>query len=532
MQKAVIYARYSSDSQTEQSIEGQMRECQNFAKRNDMLIVDSYIDRAMTGTNDNRAAFQKMLHDCTKGQWEIVLVYKLDRFSRNKYETVIHRKTLQDHGVRLVSAMENIPNTPEGALMESVLEGFNQYYSEELRQKVNRGLRESWIKGQATGGKHILGYDIVNKKYVINEKEADLVKELFERYANQETAPAIQAAMAAAGKYRPDGKPFEQYYIYKILHDKRYTGVVEHQGTIYDNIFPQIISDQLWERCEAIYNENRQSPSRKKDKFDYILSEKMICGVCKRKRHGICSTGRHGGHFGYYSCKPKKATHEICTIRPIRKDYIENIVINTTIQLLTNDEELMRIAQMISETHEKQTRDNSTLKLLEKKRAEAHKAELNVMKAIEMGIVNDMTRQRFSDLELEISQYDIEIEKERQRCHSNLTIDQILSFLKSNVLVENPSIEVKKIIVRTFIRSVITYPDSITIVYNFAKPSEHIAINPSMVSMVEKSVKTATKQGASLLTDFPPYANNTNPDEKSEFVLFFAKDFFGVKIPR
>ena len=175
MKTAVIYARYSSDSQSEQSIEGQIRVCKQFAEKNDIVIVDTYIDRAMTGTNDNWVAFQKMLKDSANKQFSVVLVYKLDRFARNKYESVVNKKTLLDNGVKLVSAMENIPDTPEGTLMEALLEGFNQYFSEELRQKVNRGLKESWLKGYATGGSHIFGYDIVNKKYVINEYEANIV---------------------------------------------------------------------------------------------------------------------------------------------------------------------------------------------------------------------------------------------------------------------------------------------------------------------------------------------------------------------
>ena len=173
MKTAVIYARYSSDSQTEQSIEGQLRVCKEYAQKNDIVIVDTYIDRAMSGTKDNRIAFQKMIKDSNNHQFSIVLVYKLDRFSRNKYESVIHKKTLKDNGVRIVSCMENIPDTPEGTLMEALLEGFNQYFSEELTQKVNRGLRESWLKGNATGGAHVFGYDIINKtlkhKYIKDE---------------------------------------------------------------------------------------------------------------------------------------------------------------------------------------------------------------------------------------------------------------------------------------------------------------------------------------------------------------------------
>lgn len=123
MQSAVIYARYSSDAQTEQSIEGQLRVCNEYAKKNNFLIVETYIDRAVTGTTDNRVAFQKMIKDSYKKQWSAVIVYKLDRFSRNKYESVVHKKTLKDNGVKLISAMENIPDSPEGTLMEALLEG-------------------------------------------------------------------------------------------------------------------------------------------------------------------------------------------------------------------------------------------------------------------------------------------------------------------------------------------------------------------------------------------------------------------------
>ncbi len=113
MKKAIIYARYSSDSQTEQSIEGQLRVCREYAQNNDILIVDTYIDRAMTGTNDNRVAFQKMLKDSSRKQWQYLIVYKLDRFSRNKFESVIHKKTLRDNGVTILSAMENLTDSPE-----------------------------------------------------------------------------------------------------------------------------------------------------------------------------------------------------------------------------------------------------------------------------------------------------------------------------------------------------------------------------------------------------------------------------------
>ena len=202
MKTAVIYARYSSDSQTEQSIEGQVRVCKQFAEKNDLLVVDQYIDRATTGTNDNRAAFQQMLRDSKKAQWGAVIVYKLDRFARNKYESVVNRKKLKDNGVELVSAMENIPDTPEGKLFLAVIEGFNEYF----KQKVNRGLRESWLKGNATGGHPPYGYVIKDKKYVIDEAEAEVVREIFMKYAQGYKAVAIAEDLKARNVRRKCGK--------------------------------------------------------------------------------------------------------------------------------------------------------------------------------------------------------------------------------------------------------------------------------------------------------------------------------------
>lgn len=129
MKTAAIYARYSSDNQTEQSIEGQLHVCEEYAQRNNIVIVDTYIDRAMTGTNDNRPDFQRMIQDSAKKKWDFILVYKLDRFSRNKFESVVNRRKLADNGVKLLSAMENIPDSPEGIILESLLEGMNQYFS-------------------------------------------------------------------------------------------------------------------------------------------------------------------------------------------------------------------------------------------------------------------------------------------------------------------------------------------------------------------------------------------------------------------
>ena len=499
VKKAVIYARYSSDSQTEQSIEGQLRVCKEYAKNNDILIVDTYIDRAMTGTNDNRVAFQKMLKDSSHKQWQHVIVYKLDRFSRNKFESVIHKKTLKDNGVTILSAMENLTDTPEGRMMETILEGFNQYFSEELTQKVNRGLKESWSKGKATGGQDIFGYDVIDKKYVVNEYEGKIVEDAFLMYSQGYKAVAIADKFKECGYRRKNGKIVDQKYIYVILHDKRYTGVVEHQGELYYNIFPRIISDEIWKKVNAINEENKLAPSRKKETFDYILSGKLICGDCKHKMGGESGTSHTGDIHYYYICLSKRRKRAKCNMARIQKQFIEDFVINATAKILSNVSDIKKIAQNIYNIHKRETADNTALKLIEKKRAETLKARNNMIKAIEQGIITESTKSRLTELENLISQYDIDICKEKARSYTYLTADDIEMYLSKFVFDNTEDIKVRKLIVNAFIREVILYEDEIVITYNFADNPEHLKLTQEHIIKVEKGIETAEKSAISFL---------------------------------
>lgn len=170
-----------------------------------------------------------------------------------------------------------------GKLFLAVIEGFNEYFSEDLKQKVNRGLRESWLKGNATGGHPPYGYIIKDKKYVIDEAEAEIVREIFMKYAQGYKAVAIAEDLKARNVRRKCGKYINHKYVYVILHDKRYIGIVEHQGTTYCNIFPPIITKELWNQVDAINRENKIAPSRKKEIFDYILSGNVICANGQHK---------------------------------------------------------------------------------------------------------------------------------------------------------------------------------------------------------------------------------------------------------
>lgn len=251
MKNAVIYARFSCSNQTEQSIEGQLRVCRDYAARNNFVIINEYIDRAKTGTNDSRPGFKSMIKDSAKGKFDTVLVYKLDRFARNKYDSAIHKHTLRQNGVAVVSVTENIPvNSPEGIIFESVLEGFAEYYSAELSQKVKRGLKESYAKGNYTGGYVLYGFETRDRKVYIKENEAQIVREIFNRIANGETAVAIAESLKKRGIRNNYNKYFTNKSIFKMIYNIKYNGRVVHNDEEFSNIFPKIIDDDLFDKVQ------------------------------------------------------------------------------------------------------------------------------------------------------------------------------------------------------------------------------------------------------------------------------------------
>ena len=179
---AVIYARYSSDNQREESIEGQIRECTAYAEKNDLTVVKHYIDRAISAKTDNRPEFQQMIKDSDKKLFDIVLVWKLDRFARNRYDSARYKTQLKKNSVKLVSATEIISEGPEGIILESVLEGYAEYYSADLSEKVIRGMTENALKGKFTGGAIPFGYTInADRHFEIDPMTAPFVAETFQR---------------------------------------------------------------------------------------------------------------------------------------------------------------------------------------------------------------------------------------------------------------------------------------------------------------------------------------------------------------
>ena len=463
MKAAVIYARYSSFGQTEQSIEGQVRECTEYAKQNDIVIVGSYIDRAMTGTNDNRTEFQRMIKDSAKKTWEMVLVYKLDRFSRNKYEMAIHRKTLKDNNVKLVSVKENIPDSPEGVILESMLEGMAEYYSLELAQKVRRGQKESRLKGNYAGGGIPYGYRVEtvdgNKKYVIKNEEAAIVKRMFEEYAAGKICRDIIDGLTSDGIYARDGKPFGRTAVYGILHNERYAGVYRHKTDgVFLDTFPSIVSRTLFDTVAAINEENYKGSNSREN--PYMLRNRLKCGYCGQKIRGDSGTSRNGTVIKYYTCAGRKKLTNKCRQNPIRKEKIEKLITDITIYVLGEQYNLNTLVDKIFELNEQRARVNETLVILYKEKEENETAIDNVMKAIEKGIVTKTTKQRLEELESRLDEINAKIKIEDAKAEIKLTKPDIVKFINKAIQKEPTQV------IKLLVKEAVLFNDRIEVYYN------------------------------------------------------------------
>lgn len=254
----VIYARYSSHSQTEQSIEGQLQTCYDYAKNNGHTVIGEYIDRAQSGSTDSRADFQRMIADSDRHTFEAVLVYQLDRFARNRYDSAINKAKLKKNGVRVISARENISDDASGILVEGVLESMAEYYSAELSQKIRRGLDINAEKCLSNGSNPGLGYYVdKERRFHIDPAGAATVREIFELYASGKTVTEIITYLNGKQVKTSLGKAFNKNSLHRLLRNKRYIGYYIYKDTETPGGMPRIIEDELFERVQHILNRNK-----------------------------------------------------------------------------------------------------------------------------------------------------------------------------------------------------------------------------------------------------------------------------------
>lgn len=471
MKNAVIYARFSSHAQNEQSIEGQLAECRAFAERNNLRIVHEYIDRALTGTTDKRPDFLQMIEDSKRKGFQFVIVYQLDRFARNRYDSATYKAKLKKNGVRVLSAKENITDDASGILIEGVLESMAEYYSAELSQKVKRGIAMSASKCKYFGGTVALGYKIDSEKnYIIDEETAPIVKQMFQMLAGGYNYAQIARYLNGRGIKTARGGVWNKHSFHCLFSNRKYIGKYTFQGTEIEGGVPRIIDDELFDEVQRILARYAAAPSRGKAKVEYILSDKLICGLCGNKMTGVSGTSRNKSLHNYYKCAG--AAKGICRKRAVRKQFIED-KINAAIVgdgternrygILTDE----FIDLVAAETYLliQAEQNDCEIKRLENLIAENQKAIDNLMQALMLGKIADTILSQIEKLENENKELQDTIanEKAMQINYSYADIRKWLSHFRT---LDYSKTKNRKALIDIFIYKVILYDDKMKVLFH------------------------------------------------------------------
>ena len=508
--KAVIYARYSSDNQREESIEGQVRECLAFAERKGYTVIRTYIDRALSGTRaDNRPEFQQMISDSTLREFQYVIVWKIDRFSRDKFDSVKYKYALKSSGVSVISATEPIDGSPEGQMMESVFEGISVYYIKDLAQKTSRGMTENAIKGKFNGGTLTFGYTIdENHHFQLDPVNAPIVLDVFTRYSEGETIRSILDDINS--KMSNNGRKFTYHFLNWTLNNRRYLGEYKFQDTVNNEAIPPIVTQELFDKCQHRLNVNKhKAGSFKKNKEKYLLTGKIFCGICGATISGISGTGKCKSIYRYYKCMNVKK-HK-CNKKPVQKELIENIVLNAALDIFKDKALIRKISKACFDL---QSKESPMLPALKRRLKENQKEIKNLMNAIKAGIVLKTTKSELEKLEAEQEQLEINIAMEKL-VKPVIPQEKIQAWLMNFAAADLSDQSQKQRIIDIFVNSVYVYDDRVVIFFNYKDGERCIEFsvvsdseNPEgAISSNEKKTNTHENECSPLIKSGDPYGN-------------------------
>ena len=472
---AVIYARYSSDNQREASIEGQLRDCKDYAEKNGITVVGTYIDRAYSAKTDDRPDFQRMIKDSGKKIFDVVLVWKLDRFARNRYDAVNYKYQLEKNGVHLVSAMEPISQGPEGIMVESMLIGMAEYYSAELALKVARGERENALQCKYNGGVVPLGFTIgkEDRLYHIDPETAPIVQEIFTRYADGEPAEKIAASLNERGLRTRTGKPFVKNSFFQIFRNRRYIGEYRYKDIVTPGGIPAIVDEDLFNRVQQRFEQNKIAHGRPaKEDVSYLLTTKLFCGKCGTLMGGESGTSHMGNTYYYYKCgNAKRHGKAHCDLKAIRKEPLERFVVDTAIKVIFSDEIIERLIDLVMEAQQK---ENTRLPVLKDQLRDTEKRLANLLEAIEQGILTPTTKQRLDELEARKEALNTSILEEELK-KPVLTREWMRFWFEKFRKGDMRDMEHQRQIIDTFVNSVYVFDDRVVLNFNFTDDSKTIS---------------------------------------------------------
>lgn len=373
--KAVIYARFSCSKQREASIEDQLRVCREWCDREGYEVVDVYCDHAMSGRTDERPEFRRMIANA--GESDIVLVYMMDRFSRDAYDAPIYKKKLKDKGVRVVSATEAIPDTVEAVLIEKLYEGLAVIESAHIAERTKRGMHGNALKCMHNGV-CVFGYSFgEDGRYVINEDEAPIVREVFARRASGESPNHIARDLARRGIETTTHRPVSHTFVANMLKNEKYRGVYSWGDVRIEGGMPRIVTDGEFFAAKNV----RSRKVRKDEQWDeFILSGRAICGGCGRNLVGVSGRNRSGVKYNYYRCSQR------CGVKPIRTSELEGQIAARLRGMLSDRDNVLEVGRLLEAFVNDCESNLAALAAARKRHDDAQKAMSNLLRAVSQGL--------------------------------------------------------------------------------------------------------------------------------------------------
>ena len=473
--KAVIYARYSPGSdQNLYSIKSQIQECSIYAATQGYTIVKAYVDEFRTGKDDKRDDFQRMISDSKKGEFEVILVWKFDRFARSVAVDTKYTNILKQNGVEVISINEKIENNALGSFFRNVLASWNEFYSTNLSSNVMRGMNNNIDYGYFNGGVVPFGYKSISandqyargnrpkKVLVIDDDKSCYVEEIFEKYAAGESVKTIYESLNSRGIKTSTGKPFSKNSLTTILKNKVYIGIYHFNGEERPNVLPRIVSDELFEKVQKRIEFNKKAPAHCTAGEEYLLTTKLFCGECERQMTGKNGHSHTKKIYRYYECQGRKKLG--CDTKYIRKDELEEFVVNKAKAFLS-DESIKMIATEVVALCQK---ERNTSKYLKSKKLlnENKDKQANIISHISVIPANSYSSNRLYEeldkLAKEEKNLIKAIEEEEKRI-IDISYDEIEFFLWKFKTSKNDSLEYKKNIIENFIDKVYIFKDKIVI---------------------------------------------------------------------
>lgn len=481
--KAVIYARYSSDNQREESIEGQIRECTAFAEKNNITILRHYIDRAFSAKTDNRPEFQNMIKDSGKRLFDMIIVWKLDRFARNRYDSARYKAALKKNGVKVVSATEVISDGAEGIILESVLEGYAEYYSADLSEKVVRGMTENALKSKYNGGTLPIGYQIDSDQcFQLDPLTAPFVREAFQRYDEGATMTAIRDWLNEQGVKNTRGQKMTYNSVQHLLNNRRYIGEYTYRDIVVPDGIPAIVPQDLFDRVQEKLAKNKKAPARHKAEDDYLLTTKLFCGYCGAYLCGESGTSHTGNVHHYYKCVSVKKKRTECHKKSVRKEWIEDLVVRETMKMVMDDKAVEAIVSMLMDL---QDRENVNLPLYEQQLREVDTAIQNLLNAIQQGILTKSTKGRLEELEATKEELETKIACEKlakPKVSAEFMTFWLHRFRKLDVRQKSH----RKMLIDTFINAIFLYDDKMVITFNYKEGTTTITFDDLKTALADQ----------------------------------------------